>query len=55
MSVFGRKKYGLRVKFTDGKWREYWYGMNRDLRDRRHNEYLRRNDTLVVMDIDKRG
>lgn len=53
--MFGPKIYGLKVKYTDGRWKEYWYGQDRSLRNRRHNEYVRRHDTLVVMDIDKRS
>jgi len=47
----GATKFGINVKFTDGKWRKFWYGQNRDLRDRRHNQYHSRHDVLVVQDI----
>lgn len=57
MKTFGPKQktpeYGLNVLYTDNKWRKYWYGSNRSLRDRRHNEYHRRHDVKVVQDIQK--
>jgi hypothetical protein len=57
VKTFGPKQktpeYGLNVLYTDNKWRKYWYGSNRSLRDRRHNEYHRRHDVKVVQDIQK--
>lgn len=55
MSVLGRKHYGIKVRYSNGTWETYWYGMNRDKRDREHNRYSRKDNVLAVRNVEMKG
>jgi hypothetical protein len=53
MKVFGRKHYGIKVRYSNGNWETYWYGMDRSKRDREHNRYSRMAKVTVVQNLNK--
>lgn len=54
MAIFGNRIYGLKVRYSNGNWETYWYGMDRDKRDRKHNEYLRNPKVLAVRNVERK-
>lgn len=46
--------YGIKVRYTNGNWETYWYGMDRDKRDREHNRYAKKDNVLIVKNVHMR-
>jgi hypothetical protein len=55
MSVFGRKHYGIKVRYSNGNWETYWYGMDRDKRDRQHVKYSKKGNVLAVLNVEMKN
>lgn len=53
MNVFARKAFGIAVTYTNGKTEKFWYGMDRDKRDREHNRYSKMSRVTVVQDLNR--
>jgi len=57
MAVFGRREaetqYGIRVRWANGDTSDHWFA-NETTRDRKHNDYVKKAQVLVVQNISRR-